>query len=59
LIVVVPPVLDQHPSFTGITTVTELAQIDRKRLEYNGIDGKLFGFDVSTGYGKLGQKSRG
>jgi hypothetical protein len=39
--------------------VTELAQIDRKRLEYNGIDGKLFGLDVSRGYGKLDQKSRG
>jgi hypothetical protein len=39
--------------------VTELTQIDRKKLEYNGIDGKLFGLDISTGYGKPDQKSRG
>jgi hypothetical protein len=39
--------------------VTELTQIDRKRLEYNGIDGKVFGHDILTGYGKPDQKSRG
>ena len=38
---------------------TELAQIGLKRLELSGIDRKLFGLNVSSGYEKPDLKSRG